>query len=103
MGEGQYSSEPFDDETRHKQLVWNEFLVQSVEAANKAIEWLELSDLDHELLSDSDIEAKYNERWKSTGDVVISILNFVWPEIESLATKLGVPFEPEIGEIDRER
>lgn len=102
MGEGYYSSEPFDDETRHKQAIWEEFQYRSVEAANKCIEWLELQDIDTSTYTDSKIEKIYNERWSSTGDIVVSVLNFVWPEIESMAIKLGVPFQPEIGEIDYE-
>lgn len=102
MGEGYYSSEPFDEETRHKQSVWEEFRARSVDAANKCIEWLELQDIDPSEYHDSEIEQIYNERWSSTGDIVVSVLNFMWPEIESLAVKLGVPFEPEIGAIDYE-
>lgn len=97
MAEGNHSAEPFDEETNHKQLVWEEFLAKAVEAGNKAIDWLELADYDDdETISDSELEDIYNERWKTTGDVVVSAYNFLWPEIESLAVKLGVPFEPEI-------
>jgi len=100
MAEGNYSSEPFDDETNHKQLVWEDFLARSVEAGNKAIEWLELEDYADDELTDDELEEIYSERWQSTGDVVISAFNFLWPEIESLAIKLGVPFQPEISEIN---
>ena len=103
MGEGSYSSEPFDEETRHKQAIWEEFKFRSVEAANKSIEWLELQDIDPGKYDFDQIEAIYRERWGSTGDVVISVLNFVWPEIESMAVKLGIPFEPEISEIDEDQ
>lgn len=97
MAEGNNTSEPFDDETRHKQLIWEEFLAQAVEAGNKAVDWLELADYDDdETVTDSELERIYNERWETTGDVVVSAYNFLWPEIESLAVKLGVPFEPEI-------
>lgn len=99
MAEGNYSSEPFDDETSHKQRIWEEFLTRSVEAGNKAIEWLELEDYSDDELSDDELEEIYTHRWQSTGDVVISAYNFLWPEIESLAIKLGVPFEPEVSEI----
>lgn len=99
MAEGNYSPEPFDDETSHKQRIWEEFLVRSVEAGNRAIEWLELEDFADDQLTDSQLEEIYNERWQSTGDVVITCFNFLWPEIESLAIKLGVPFEPEVSEI----
>ena len=99
MAKGEYSSEPFDEDTYHKQLVWEEFLERAVEAGNKAIEWLELEDYAEEMVAESVIEEVYNERWASTGDVVMSAYNFLWPEIESLAIKLGVPFQPEIMEI----
>ena len=100
MAEGNYSSEPFDEETSHKQRLWEEFLAQAVEAGNKAIDWLELQDYADQDIPDGELERIYNERWASTGDVVIAAFNFLWPEIEGLAIKLGVPFEPEISEID---
>jgi hypothetical protein len=100
MAKGNYTSEPFDDETYHKQLVWEQFLQDAVEAGNKAIEWFDLADYSEEMVSESELEEVYNERWQSTGDVVVAAYNFLWPEIEALAIKLGVPFQPEIGEID---
>lgn len=103
MAEGNHPSEPFDEETLHKQRIWEEFLSQAVEAGNKAIDWLELADYSGDSeVSDEELEEVYNSRWQSTGDVVIAAYNFLWPEIESLAIKLGVPFQPEIGEIDGE-
>jgi hypothetical protein len=102
MAKGNYSPEPFDEETNHRQLVWEEFLVRSVEAANKAIEWLELAEYEDETgISDDEIQEIYEQRWESTGTIVTDAFNFLWPEIESLAIKLGVPFEPEISEIDK--
>lgn len=100
MAKGKYSPEPFDEETYHKQLVWEEFLERAVEAGNKAIEWFELEDYTDQLISENELEEIYNERWRSTGDIIVSAYNFLWPEIESMATKLGVPFQPEIMEID---
>ena len=101
MTAGNYSAQPFDEGTNHKQLVWEEFLAKAIEAGNKAIEWLELEDYDDdETISDSELEEIYNERWQTTGDVVVSAYNFLWPEIESLAVKLGVPFEPEIFQLE---
>jgi hypothetical protein len=99
MAKGKDSSEPFDEDTYHKQLVWEEFLQRAVEAGNKAIDWFDLADYAEEMVAESVIEEVYNERWNSTGDVVMAAFNFLWPEIESLAIKLGVPFEPEIMEI----
>lgn len=103
MGERNDPSEQNEDEINHKDLIWKEFTVRAVEAANKAIEWLELEDIDRETCSEARMEEIYHYRWESTGDIVTSVLNFVWPEIESLAIKLGVPFLPEIGEIDGEQ
>ena len=99
MAEGDYSSEPFDEETYHRQLVWEEFLQRAVEAGNKAIDYLELDDYAGEMVAESVLEEVYNERWQSTGDIVMAAYNFLWPEIESLAIKLGVPFQPKIMEI----
>jgi len=101
VAEGNYSSEPFDEETLHKQLIWEEFLSQAIEAGNKAIDWFELVDYTgNDQISDGELEQIYNQRWSSTGDIIIAAYNFLWPEIEALAIKLGVPFQPEIGEID---
>lgn len=100
MAKGEYSSEPFDEDTYHRQLVWEEFLERAVDAGNKAIEWFELEDCTDQLLSEREIENIYNERWSTTGDIIVAAYNFLWPEIESMATKLGVPFQPEIMEID---
>lgn len=101
MAKGNNTSEPFDEETYHKQLVWEDFLARSVEAGNKAIDWLELADYDDdETITEAKLEEIYNERWQTTGDVVVSTYNFLWPEIESLAVKLGVPFEPEIFDLE---
>lgn len=101
MAKGKDSSEPFDENTYHRQLIWEEFLERAVDAGNKAIGWLELEDYaDDGLVSESELEEIYNDRWRTTGDIVVAAYNFLWPEIESMATKLGVPFEPEIMEID---
>lgn len=100
MAEGNYTSEPFDEETYHKQLVWEEFLQRAVEAGNQAIGWLELEDYAEKMVAESTLEEVYNERWASAGDIVMAAYNFLWPEVESLAIKLGVPFQPEIMEID---
>lgn len=101
MAKGNHPPEPFDEDTVHRQLVWEEFLQRAVDAGNKAIGWLELDDYaNDELVSERELEEAYNERWRTTGDVVIAAYNFLWPEIEALATKLGVPFQPEIMEID---
>lgn len=99
MATGDYSQEPFDDQTWHKQRIWEEFCIRAVEVGNKAIEYFDLADLDEDL-GDDEVNAIYEYRWASTGDVIVSAYNFLWPEIEALATKLGVPFQPEIGEID---
>lgn len=101
MAEGNYTSEPFDDETYHKQLVWENFLAKAVEAGNKAVDWLELADYaDDEKVTEAELADIYDERWQSTGDVVVAAYNFLWPEIEALAIKLGVPFEPEIFDLE---
>jgi len=101
MAKGNHSPEPFDEDTYHRQLVWEEFLQRAVDAGNKAIEWFELADYaDDGLISESELEEIFNDRWSSTGNVVIAAYNFLWPEIEAMATKLGVPFQPEIMEID---
>lgn len=101
MAKGSNSPEPFDEETYHKQQVWEGFLSKAVEAGNKAIDWFELADyVDDETVSESKLEQVYNERWQSAGDIVVAAYNFLWPEIESLAVKLGVPFEPEIFDIE---
>ena len=101
MAEGKYTPEPFDDETYHKQLVWEGFLTKAVEAGNKAVDWLELADYaDDEKITESELADIYDERWQSTGDIVVAAYNFLWPEIESLAIKLGVPFEPEIFDLE---
>lgn len=103
MAKGNHSPEPFSEETRHRQAIWEEFLERAVDAGNNAIAWLDLDDIaEQEGISESELEEEYLNRWQSTGDVVITVLNFIWPEIESLAVKLGVPFQPEIGEIDYE-
>lgn len=103
MAKGNHSPEPFSDETRHKQAVWEEFLERAVNAGNQAIGWLECDDLEgDESISEDEFGQIYLARWESTGDVVMAVLNFLWPEIESMAVKLGVPFEPEIGEINYE-
>ena len=67
MAKGNYSPEPFDEETNHRQLVWEEFLVRSVEAANKAIEWLELAEYEYEHLVLRTIVRKHHEssKWRS--------------------------------------
>lgn len=100
MAKGKDSPEPFDEDTYHRQLVWEEFLQRAVEAGNRAIEYLNLEDYSDDMVAESVLEEVYNERWQSAGDIVIAAYNFLWPEIESLAIKLGVPFEPEIMEID---
>jgi len=99
VAEGRDPEESFDESAEHRLLVWQEFLLRAVEAGNKAIEWLSLEDIDTESLSDSEIENLYEQRWSSTGDVVVSAYNFLWPEIESMVIKLGVPFLPEIEEL----
>ena len=98
MAKGDHSSEPFDEDTYHRQLVWEEFLQRAVDVGNKAVDYFELADLDEDI-DEEEANAIYEYRWQSAGDVVITCFNFLWPEIESLAIKLGVPFQPEIAEI----
>ena len=100
MAEGHYSEEPFSEETHHRQLIWEEFLQRAVEAGNQAMDYLDLVDVESENLTDDEFEAIYHSRWQSTGDIVVTTYNFLWPEIEALAMKLGVPFQPEILELD---
>lgn len=101
MAEGNYSPEPFDEETQHKQLLWESFSTKAVEAANKAIEHLELADYaDDETVTEQQLAEIYDERWQSAANIVVDAYNFIWPEIESLAIKLGVPFEPEVFDIE---
>lgn len=100
MATGDYSEEPFSEDTHHKQLVWEEFLQRAVEAGNMAMNYLDLVDVDCENLTDDEFEAVYHSRWESTGDIVVAAYNFLWPEIEALAMKLGVPFQPEIIELN---
>lgn len=99
MAEGKNPPEPFDEDTYHRQLIWEEFLERAVDAGNKAIGYLNLEDYSDEMVAESTLEEVYMDRWRSAGDIVTSAFNFLWPEIESLAIKLGVPFEPEIMEI----
>ena len=75
MAKGEYSSEPFDEDTYHRQLVWEEFLERAVDAGNKAIEWFELEDLTDRLVSESELEEIYNEHWRTTGDVIVAASN----------------------------
>lgn len=99
MATGDYSEEPFSEETIHKQLIWEEFLQRAVDAGNNAMDWLDMVDVESEKLSDDEFEAVYHSRWESTGDIITAAYNFLWPEIEALAMKLGVPFQPEIMEL----
>lgn len=85
----------------HKILIWEEFCQRATTAGNKAIEYLELGDVQDEY-SDDELNEIYTARWESPGVVVEATLNLLWPEIEALAIKLGVPFLPEIASIDEE-
>jgi hypothetical protein len=77
-----------------------------MQQANNAEKWLNLDDL----ISDDDAEEyvvdedtvleEQEKRWHCSKCVVRDILNHIWPEIESLAIKLGVPFQPEIMYLD---
>lgn len=99
MATGDHTPGPLNEEAWHRQLIWEEFCHRATEVGNKAIEYFDLADLDDDL-DEEEVTAIYEYRWASTGDVIVAAYNFLWPEIESLAIKLGVPFQPEIGEID---
>lgn len=94
MAEG-YDPEEQTEEQRHKANLWEEFCVRAVDAGNRAIEYLELGDVEGEY-SDDELDEIYLARWESSGLIVESAYNFLWPEIEALAIKLGIPFVPEI-------
>lgn len=96
MAERDDPEESFSEESAHKLALWEEFLVRAVEAGNKAISYLELEDTDIESMSDDELEDEYSKRWAGAGEIVVEAYNFLWPEIEALAMKLGVPFLPEI-------
>jgi hypothetical protein len=98
MAEGHNQEGPTEDQ-HHKLLVWEEFCKNAVAAGNRAIEYLELGDVEPDEYDDAALDEIYAARWESAGVIVESVLNHVWEEVESLAIKLGVPFLPEIAEI----
>lgn len=103
MAEG-YNPEgtSWSEAERHKVLLWEDFCAKAVEAGNKAIEYLELADLEDEY-SDEELDEIYSARWEHPGLIVEAAYNFLWPEIEGLAIKLGVPFIPEIASLDKDK
>lgn len=103
MAEG-YNQEGsgWDEEKHHKARIWEEFCKRATEAGNRAIEYLELGDVDGEY-SDDELDEIYTARWDGPGIVVEAAYNFLWPEVEALAIKLGVPFLPEISEINKRK
>ena len=99
MAEGyDQEDEEWTDEQHHKLSLWEEFCATAVAAGNKAIEYLELGDVEGEY-SDEELDEIYTARWENSGIIVEAAYNFLWPEIEALAIKLGVPFLPEISEL----
>ena len=50
--------------------------------------------------SDAELDEIYSARWESAGVIIEAAYNFLWEEVESLAIKLGVPFLPEIADLD---
>ena len=97
MAEGHYPEDEAEDK-RHRLKIWEEFCERAVDAGNRAIEFFELGDVEDEY-GDAELNEIYLARWESSGVIVEAAYNFIWPEIESLAIKLGVPFIPEINEI----
>lgn len=93
--------ETWDESERHKILLWEDFCSRAVEAGNKAIEYFELADVKDEY-SDAELDEIYSARWESPGVIIEAAYNFLWSEIEGLAIKLGVPFLPEIAEINKD-
>jgi len=83
------------EEQRHKIRLWEDFCARAVEAGNRAIEYLELGDVDGDY-SDEELDEIYLARWESSGVIIESVFNHLWPEIEGLAIKLGVPFVSEV-------
>ena len=94
--------EDWDEEKYHKSSLWEDFCIKAVEAGNKAIEYLELGDVEGEY-SDDELDEIYSARWEHPGLIVEAAYNFLWPEIEGLAIKLGVPFIPEIASLDKDQ
>lgn len=100
MAERHDPEESYGDQSeRHKILLWEDFCSRAVEAGNRAIEYLELGDIKDEYGEDA-LDEIYLSRWESAGAIVEAAYNMLWPEIETLAIKLGVPFIPEIAEIN---
>ena len=106
MGTGQHSSEQSPKD--HKLEIWTQFCDRFMQQANFAEGWLNLDDLisaddpeEYSVGEDTVLEEQ-EKRWHCSKCVVRDILNYVWPEIEGLAIKLGVPFEPEIMYINEE-
>lgn len=98
MAERPNTEGPTEDES-HRLLIWEDFCKNIVNSGNKAIEYLELGDIEPDEYDDTALDEIYAARWESAGVIVEAVLNFVWAEVEGLAIKLGVPFLPEISEI----
>lgn len=101
MAEGYDSeAESWGEEKYHKARIWEDFCRRATEAGNRAIEYLELGDVEGEY-SDDELDEIYTARFESPGVIIEAAYNFLWPEIEGLAIKLGVPFLPEIASINK--
>lgn len=101
------------DGSDHRLELWEQFCERFIRASKEAQKWLDCSDLEKDgpdgttyvdEHGDSIDEDEYwdiqAERMHCSTCIVRDVLNFVWPEVESLAIKLGVPFKPDIMSMD---
>ncbi len=101
------------DGSDHRLELWDQFCVRFIRASKEAQEWLDCKDLEKEgpegtfFVNDDGEVITEDEQWEIQSDrmhcstcIIRDVLNFVWPEVESLALKLGVPFKPDISSID---
>lgn len=105
MGKGQHPSA--EGPADHRLEIWDQFCERFMRQANAAESWLNLDDLvdqsgdgEQYVVDDDSVIEQQEKRWHCSKCVVRDVLNYVWPEIESLAIKLGVPFQPEIMYLD---
>lgn len=90
-----------EGEAKHRHEIFLQFCNRFTQKVKEAEEYLELVDLIDESTDDYIVTAdelfeEQSQRWHCGKCILRDALEHIWPEIESLAIKLGVPYESQM-------
>lgn len=89
------------NEAKHRHEIFLQFCNRFTQKIREAEDYLELEDLvdedtDDYIVTAEELFEEQSKRWHCGKCILRDAMEHIWPEIESLAIKLGVPYESQM-------